>query len=79
MQLGIFGCPESYMDCIGTSRENKLERNHHENVGAVNALAKAFSVPTNELNLLNLERDHHTNNNKALKEILLYNVLEDDK
>lgn len=64
------------MDRSGTSREKKLELNHRENACTVNALVGASTVLTDAPCLINLEYNHHTNDSKALKEILLYNELE---
>ena len=77
--LRIFGCLKNYVDHIGKSREKKLELNHCEKVGAVNALVRASIVLTDAPHMLNLERDNHINNCKALKEIVLYNGLEKDR
>ncbi|WJZ92845.1 hypothetical protein VitviT2T_011820 [Vitis vinifera] len=77
--LRIFGCLKNYVDHIGKSREKRLELNHCEKVGAVNALVRASIVLTDAPHMLNLERDNHINNCKALKEIVLYNGLEKDR
>ena len=50
------------MDCIGKSRENKLELNHYEKVGAVNAFVGASTMLIDAPHQLNLERNHYINN-----------------
>ena len=50
------------MDRIGKFIEKKLEFNHHEKVGVVNALVGASTMLTNAPRLLNLEHNHYINN-----------------
>ena len=61
--MEIFGCLKNYIDCIGKSREKKLELNHYEKVSAVNALVGASTVLTDAPRQLNLEHNHYINNN----------------
>ncbi|WKA10656.1 hypothetical protein VitviT2T_028219 [Vitis vinifera] len=50
------------MDRIGKSIEKKLEFNHHEKVGVVNALVGASTMLIDAPRLLNLEHNHYINN-----------------
>ena len=76
--VGNFWVPENYVDSIGKSRENRHGFSYHENVSAMNDLIRVSTVLTNAHHLLNLDCNHYMNNNKALKEIVLYNGLEND-
>lgn len=60
-------------------RRKELELNHHENMGTVNALVDVSTLLTNAPYPLNLERTHHTHDNKAPKGIVLYNGLNKDR
>ena len=79
IRLGIFECLKNNVDRIGKSREKRPGFNYRENASVVNAFIRVSTMLTKAPHLLNLDCNHYMNNNKALKEIVLYNRLEKDK